>query len=33
VAQNRILKLKHPSTHKVPDWLWAHSQTRLMPSK
>ena len=26
VAQDRILKLKHPSTHKFPDLLPARSQ-------
>jgi hypothetical protein len=35
VAQNRILKLKHPSTHKIPDVLPARSPRWLvvMPSK
>jgi hypothetical protein len=26
VARNRILKLKHPSTHRFPDLLPAHGQ-------
>jgi hypothetical protein len=35
VAQNRILKLKHPSTHKIPDVLPAFGSRRpiLMPFK
>jgi hypothetical protein len=36
VAQNRVLKLKHPSTHKFPDLLFARGQpdhAGLMPPK
>jgi hypothetical protein len=35
MAQNRILKLKHPSTHKFPDVLPARDPRWLvvMPSK
>ena len=36
VAQNRVMKIKHPSTHKFPDLLLAHGQLSgagLMPFK